>query len=64
MSEHNFEAWCAQHDCHPNDCWLVHNPLAAVVPGAITPEQQRQFVEARHLKMQEGTEHAEHSDQA
>ena len=23
-SDHNFEAWCSQHDCPPIVCWYEH----------------------------------------
>lgn len=63
MSEHNFEAWCTQHDCRPEDCWLAHNPRAAVIAGADTPEQVRERVKQRHLAIQEGAKNAkQHTD--
>jgi hypothetical protein len=24
------QVWCSQHDCHPDDCWELHNPGAVL----------------------------------
>lgn len=29
MSNHQYDAWCSQHQTHPTNCFDIHNPTAS-----------------------------------
>jgi hypothetical protein len=56
MSEsdkHLFEAWCTQHDCHPSECFYIHNPKAKTSGRSLTAEEQAAATAKKHLVRQQ-----------
>lgn len=54
MPERLGEAWCSLHDCHPKDCFYVHNPKAKELEGKKieSPKKLRKRIKRTHLALQ------------
>lgn len=52
MSDHLGEAWCSQHDEHPNDCFGKHRPDVKEVKGALTSSQHEAAIMKAHIRKQ------------
>jgi lysyl-tRNA synthetase class II len=67
--QHLFEAWCSQHQMHPNDCFDIHNPHASTMKPNPSPDEHRSQLELLHRERQAANalkevNNAEHQSEA
>jgi hypothetical protein len=54
-TDHNFNAWCSQHQEHPNDCFEKHRPDSKEVAGALDEQAHRDSIAKLHREMGGGS---------